>query len=102
MAWCDHAVAELRAGRRVEIRPKGHSMCPRIQSGALVLLEPVRDPASLRAGQIVLAKVRGSWYLHLISATDPTRVQIANNRGHVNGWVARSAVVGRVVEIDNP
>jgi len=76
-------------------------MRPKVVSGARVLLAPVSDPASLRKGDIVLVKVRGRIYLHLISATEGDRVQISNNHGHVNGWAHRSAVYGRAISIDN-
>lgn len=75
-------------------------MLPLIVSGARVVLAPLGD-RQLQAGDIVLAKVKGNWYLHKVSAVSGQRVQIANNRGHVNGWTSRAQVVGRAVEIDN-
>lgn len=99
MGQFDHAIAELTAGREVEVRPRGHSMRPKIESGALVRLAPLEG--RLQKGDIVLARVRGSVYLHLVSALERDRVQISNNRGHVNGWTSQALVYGRAVAIDN-
>lgn len=55
------------------------------------------DAASLRVDDIVLCKVRGAEYLHLIKAIQGARFQIGNNRGHINGWVTASAIFGRLV-----
>lgn len=75
-------------------------MTPKIRSGALCRIEPL-DSQPLRRGEIVLVKVRGNIYLHLISALDKERVQISNNHGHVNGWTARENVYGRLIAADN-
>jgi hypothetical protein len=101
MSWADRAIEELRGGRETWIRPHGNSMRPKVLSGARVRVAPIEDPSSLARGEIVLVKVNGNVYLHLVSAADNARVQISNNRGRVNGWVARGAVYGRAVEIDN-
>lgn len=74
-------------------------MTPRIRSGQEVELAPVSDPSTLRTGEIVLVRVGGSIYLHLIRALDGDRVQIANNHGRVNGWTSRASVYGRVIRI---
>lgn len=55
---------------------------------------------ALKKGQIVLARVSGRLYLHLISALEGERVQISNNKGHVNGWTPRSQVLARLVEVE--
>lgn len=101
MSWAAHAIDELREGRRVVVRPQGHSMQPKVLSGARVTLDPIDDPATLKRGEVVLVSVGRQVYLHLISATDVNRVQISNNRGRVNAWVSRSAVHGRAIEINN-
>lgn len=85
----------LRQGRTVTFIAHGSSMEPKILSGQKVTVEPV-DPASVRKGDVVLARVRGRYYLHLVKATKLDQVQIANNRGHVNGWTARAQVLGRL------
>jgi hypothetical protein len=67
VGWAIGYVAKLRAGETVSFRPRGDSMSPRIESGDLCTVEPV-DPAALRAGDVVLCKVRGAEYLHLVKA----------------------------------
>jgi phage repressor protein C with HTH and peptisase S24 domain len=74
----------------------GSSMTPKIRSGDTVTVEPV-DSATVKRGDIVLAKVKGSLYLHLVTATESDRVQISNNHGHVNGWTSRAQIYGRYV-----
>jgi len=91
--------ARLRAGEQVEVRPTGDSMTPVIRSRQLVTVSPV-DPATLRKGDVVLAKVGGRHLLHKISALRGDRVQISNNHGHVNGWASRAQVYGIVSAID--
>jgi hypothetical protein len=102
MMWADHAISELRAGRTVQVRPSGHSMQPRVPHRSLVTLEPVSEPADLIKGAVVLVRVRGRVYLHLISAVQAGRLQISNNRGHVNGWVSPSAVYGIATAVHPP
>jgi hypothetical protein len=73
-------------------------MSPRIKSGQLCTVEPV-DPSSLHVGDIVLCKVRGAEYLHIVKAIQGERFQIGNNHGFINGWVAASAIFGKVIKI---
>jgi phage repressor protein C with HTH and peptisase S24 domain len=97
MAYTEHgAVAPLKDGRTVEVRGTGNSMTPLISSGQVVLIEPLKADASLNRGDIVLAKVRGRVYLHLVRALRGDQVQIANNHGHVNGWTPRAQIYGRL------
>jgi hypothetical protein len=90
----------VAAGETVQFRPTGGSMVPLIRSRDLVTVAPC-DPAALEVGDIVLAKVAGSVYLHLVSAVDASRgrVQISNNRGRVNGWTSRDRVYGICVDV---
>lgn len=88
----------LEGGVGARVRPKGHSMEPKIKSGALVTIEPIRPGLELAKGAIVLAKVNGGLYLHLVTATRRGRVQISNNKGHVNGWASK--VFGIVTQIE--
>lgn len=76
----------------------GNSMEPIISSRQPVTIAPV-DTDKLEVGDIVIAKVAGRVFCHLISALDGDRVQISNNQGHVNGWTNRSKVYGIVVEV---
>ncbi len=77
-------------------------MVPLIRSRQLVTVAPV-DPARLDVGDIVLARVAGSVYLHLVTAIAGGRVQIGNNRGRINGWTSTERVFGLCVVVDgNP
>lgn len=95
------AIAELRAGKTTKYRGHGNSMHPRIPSGALVTLEPV-TLADLKVGDAVFCKVRGTIFVHYVSALQGSpenrRVQISNLRGHVNGWT--TTVYGRVIHVE--
>jgi hypothetical protein len=57
----------VAAGATIELRPSGSSMVPLIRSRQQVTVAPV-DPAKLEIGDIVLARVAGTVYLHLIAA----------------------------------
>ncbi|KQV12664.1 hypothetical protein [Kitasatospora sp. Root107] len=85
----------------MEFRPTGSSMVPLIRSRQQVVVAPV-DPSKLETGDIVLARVAGTVYLHLVSAVDPARrrVQISNNRGRVNGWTGHDRVFGICTSVD--
>jgi hypothetical protein len=101
MGMLELMAARLARGEVVEFRPTGSSMVPLIHSRQLVRVVPV-DAAKLQVGDIVLAKVAGTVYLHLVSAVDRARgrVQISNNRGRVNGWTNHSKVFGICVAVD--
>jgi len=101
MGWADKAKQELREGSTVQVCPRGHSMRPKVMSGALVTLDPVTGETPLAAGDIVLVKVKGRDYLHLIKAVQGGRFQIGNNRGGINGWVGRNGIYGKAVKIEN-
>lgn len=73
-------------------------MSPRIESGQLCTVAPV-TATDLAVGDVVLCKVRGAEYLHLVTAVDGSRFQIGNNRGHTNGWVGAHAIFGRLVKV---
>lgn len=98
MSWAKYSKEALARGETVEIRPKGNSMRGRINSGDLVTIEPC-DPANLVPGDIVLVRVSGTDYVHLVSARDGERIQISNNHGHLNGWVGPRAVYGIVTRV---
>jgi hypothetical protein len=95
MGLLDAMAGRVAAGETVEFRPTGSSMVPLIRSRQLVTVAPV-DPAAVEPGDIVLARVAGTVYLHLVSAVDHGRgrVQISNNRGRVNGWTSHARVFG--------
>jgi len=80
------AAERLHAGLSTIIRPRGNSMTPLIVSGQQVRIEPV-ELNNVVKGDIVLCRVRGRYYLHLVKAVSNKQgLLIANNRGHVNGW----------------
>jgi hypothetical protein len=78
-------------------------MVPLIRSRQLVTVAPV-DPARVEVGDIVLARVAGIVYLHLVSAVDiaKERVQISNNRGRVNGWTNHARIYGICITVEGP
>ena len=98
MGWATDAITRLQAGETVQFRPRGHSMQGKIESGQLCTVEPVR-PEALKVGDIVLCKVNGRQYLHLVKAIQGERFQIGNNRGRINGWVSANAIFGRLVAV---
>jgi len=100
MGWAQHYIAKLKAGEDVSFRPRGNSMTGKVESGELCTVVPVEDHSLLRVGDIVLCKVGGSEYLHLIKAIQGERFQIGNNRGRINGWVGSSGIFGKCVRIE--
>jgi hypothetical protein len=100
MSWAHHIIKQLKEGLTVEVRPRGNSMKGKIESGNLVTIEPVKEITEVEKDDIVLATVKGRDYLHLVKAIDGERYQIGNNRGHINGWVKKSAIHGKVIKIE--
>lgn len=98
MGWADRHIAQLQAGRSVAFRPRGNSMAGYVPSGALVVVEP--RFGAVVPKQVVLCRVRGQQYLHLVFRVDRDRVQIGNARGHVNGWTPLGSVYGVLVSVD--
>lgn len=102
MSWAK-VIEKLRGGESVQIRVTGNSMTGKISSGSTVLIEPVPEDAKIEKGDIVLVRVHGSEYLHLVSAVRGNdEYQISNNHGHVNGWAKRSSIHGRYVRTVGP
>lgn len=101
MGMLDAVADRIGGGETVEFRPTGDSMVPLIHSRQRVRVAPV-DPALVAPGDIVLARVSGTVYLHLVSAVDAPRrrVQIAGNRGRVNGWTGHDRVFGICLAVD--
>ncbi len=75
-------------------------MKEKIESGQLVTVEPLGNKV-LQKGDIVLCKVNGSQYLHLIKAIQGARYQIGNNIGRINGWIGIGSIYGICTEISN-
>ena len=99
MGWASAYIEKLRNGETVSFRPRGHSMSGKIESGQLCTVTPI-DAAKVNIGDIVLCKVGGREYLHLVKAIQGSRFQIGNNRGHINGWVTAGAIFGKCVRVE--
>lgn len=99
MGWAAVYIEQLRAGQTISFRRRGNSMGGKIESGQLCTVAPV-DPATLQSGDIVLCKVNGREYLHLVKARQGPRFQIGNNRGRINGWITASAIYGKCIRIE--
>jgi hypothetical protein len=100
MGWATHYIAKLKAGETVSFRPSGGSMTGKIESGQLCTVEPIVNLAALEIGDIVLCKVSGNEYLHLVKAIQGERFQIGNNHGYINGWVGPNAIYGRCIKVE--
>ncbi len=100
MGWATQYIQMLKDGETVQFRPRGKSMAGKIESGELCTVEPIDAVETLRVGDIVLCKVKGSQYLHLIKAIQGKRFQIGNNRGRINGWITAGAIHGKLVRIE--
>jgi SOS-response transcriptional repressor LexA len=74
----------------------------KVNDGQLVTVEPLGETEP-EVGDIVLCKVRGNHYLHLVKAKqgNPTRFQIGNNRGRINGWVGKNSVYGICTKVED-
>jgi len=99
MGWATLYIAALKEGKTVSFRPTGASMTGKIESGQLCTVEPIADVTTVAVGDIVLCKVSGNEYLHLVKAIQGGRFQIGNNRGFINGWVGPKAIYGRCVKV---
>lgn len=96
MSWAKIHIEKLQTGVPVKCNPTGNSMTPIIKSGQDCYIKPLdREPV---AEDIVLCRVKGNDYLHIIRAVKiletKTRYQIGNNHGGVNGWTGRNKIYG--------
>lgn len=95
-----YVLERLAAGETIEnYKESGNSMTPKIKSRQPVTLSPV-DVDKVGPGDIVLVKVKGRYYTHIVVASDVDKVLIANNHGHVNGWAKRHNIYGIITHID--
>lgn len=100
MSWASAHIERLVLGETVQFRPRGGSMNPKIKSGELCTVEPLGEHV-VQKNDVVLCKVKGNAYLHLVSAVKNDGLyQISNNKNHVNGWVSRGAIYGRLVRVE--
>src|SRR5882672_5367392 len=100
MGWASHYIVKLKNGETVSFRPRGNSMSGKVESGQLCTVEPI-DPQKIEVGDIVLCKVKGYEYLHLVKAIQGQRFQIGNNKGRINGWITANSIFGKCVNIDD-
>lgn len=97
MANMRAVAARVQKGETVQFRPTGNSMTGRVESGQLVTVAPLAEDTELRKNMVVLVKVKGNVYLHLIKAIRSGQYQIGNNKGGINGWVSRNAIYGTML-----
>ncbi len=100
MSWIAEARRGLAKGQPVQIRPVGGSMRGRIESGQLVTLAPV-NPVEVTVGDVVFVAWKGDFILHLVWEVKDDCLLMGNNIGKVNGWISSSAVLGKVVAVED-
>ena len=98
MGWADPHINRLARGETVQFRPRGQSMTGKVSSGQLCTVAPLGEHA-LAVDDIVLCRVNGAQYLHLVKAIQGERFQIGNNRVGINGWVTRRQIFGRLIAV---
>lgn len=90
----------LRENKIGKITGIGNSMTPILKSKQPVICIPVTEETELKKRDIVLCKVKWHYYLHLIHGIRNNKeFLIGNNHGHMNGWVSKNGIFGKVVEI---
>ena len=74
-------------------------MEPIVKDGQPVIVAPVFVGSGVSKGDVVLCKVRGYEYLHLIVGYDKYhhRFQIGNNKGKINGWIEAEQIFGKAM-----
>ena len=100
MGWATQYIAKLQQGETVQFRPRGSSMVGKIESGQLCTVTPIEDFSVLNVGDIVLCKVKGKQYIHLIKAIQGKRFLIGNNRDGTNGWITANAIFGKCIRVE--
>jgi phage repressor protein C with HTH and peptisase S24 domain len=100
VGWANNHIAKLQAGEVVQFRPRGNSMTPKIESGQLCTVVPLAGNHEVEEGDIVLCKVNGNQYLHLVKAIQGKRLQIGNNHGRINGWTSRQQIYGKLTKVE--
>jgi SOS-response transcriptional repressor LexA len=99
MGWATPYIDRLKKGETVQFRPRGNSMVGKIESGQLCTVAPV-NADELEVGDIVLCKVNGCQYIHLVKAKQGDRFQIGNNRGCINGWIGPNSIYGKCIRVE--
>ncbi len=98
MGWASQVIATLQGGKTAVFRPRGNSMTPKVQSGELCTVEPLKDDPV--PGDVVMCKVHGMEYLHFVKAVRDGEFQIGNAHGKINGWTSRKNVFGKLVKVE--
>lgn len=101
MGWASPYIQKLSKGETVKFRPAGRSMEGRISSGQLCTVAPIPSHGNLKVDDIVLARVGGHQYLHLIKDIRHGRFLIGNNQGATNGWVQFRDIYGLCTQIED-
>lgn len=94
----------LQDGETCKVTGVGNSMTPILKSHQPVICTPVTESTELSKRDIVMCKVNGHFYLHLIwsiraAGTTSEMFLIGNNHKHPNGWINRKNIFGKVIEI---
>lgn len=90
----------MKQGKTGKIIGIGNSITPILKSRQPVIVKPIKEDTILSKKDIVFCKVRGNYYLHLIHGIrNDSQFLIGNNHGHMNGWINKSQIFGKVVEI---
>lgn len=102
MKWADNHIQALLEGKTVQFRPSGNSMSGRVENKSLCTVEPLQEPPQVN--DVVLCKVKGNQYLHLVKAIkqegDKCLYQIGNNKGGINGWIDISKIYGKLINVE--
>lgn len=99
MGWASFYIEALQKGEFVMFRPRGNSMTGKINNGQLVTVEPLKELMECKVGDVVLCKVNGREFLHLIKGKKGQRYLIGNNKGRINGWTDK--VYGKVTKVED-
>ena len=88
------AIENLTKNGTHTMKVYGNSMLPIIKSGSTLTYVSADE---YKVGDIVFCKVRGRYIdAHkIIKKNDEKGYQIANNRGHINGWT--KTIYGKVI-----
>jgi hypothetical protein len=99
VTWATESIERLSHGETVQVRPRGHSMRGKVNDGQLCTIAPVNAGTEIKIGDVVLCRVRGQDYLHLVHNRRGQEYQIGNNHGRINGWITRSSIFGLLIEV---
>ena len=96
MGWATKYISELQNNKTISFKPHGNSMLPLIKSSQLCTLEPITDK-ELLIDDIVLCKVSGKQFLHIITPIEGNR--ISNNKCHQNCWCSKNNIFGKLIKV---